>query len=234
MIPERRDRDVPLMLERVQGAPLLAWLTAALAQGGARRFFLVAQPAVWPGEGLFSPGPGSHRLRRAEPRQTFSMYSSPPRKGRRSKLQSLQARRCIFPSLLPVCAAPAPKSRRRFLPAVQGLMEALDQDFSFSRFLVEQGNPCTQDDGFYAVSDFVELLAWQKAMNQNQLFRLAQQGVRIWDLDHCYVSPWSAVGNGTELLPGVILAGRNSVGSGCTIGPDTYLSDCSVADGAGW
>ena len=37
-------RDVPLMLERVQGAPLLAWLTAALAQGGARRFFLVAQP----------------------------------------------------------------------------------------------------------------------------------------------------------------------------------------------
>ena len=34
------------MLERVQGVPLLAWLVAALAQSGARRFFLVAQ-AGW-------------------------------------------------------------------------------------------------------------------------------------------------------------------------------------------
>lgn len=37
-------REEPLMLERVQGVPLLAWLAAALAQTGARRFFLVAQP----------------------------------------------------------------------------------------------------------------------------------------------------------------------------------------------
>lgn len=61
---------------------------------------------------------------------------------------------------------------------------------------------------------------------------MAQQGVRIWDLDSCYVSPWTTIGRGTELLPGVMLTGCNSVGSGCTIGPDTYLSDCSVADGA--
>ena len=39
-------REEPLMLERVQGVPLLAWLVAALAQSGARRFFLVAQ-AGW-------------------------------------------------------------------------------------------------------------------------------------------------------------------------------------------
>lgn len=30
---------------------------------------------------------------------------------------------------------------------------------------------------------------------------------------------------GSELLPGVILTGRNSIGSGCTIGPDTYLAE---------
>ena len=46
------------------------------------------------------------------------------------------------------------------------------------------------------------------------------------------MSPWTTIGRGTELLPGVMLTGCNSVGSGCTIGPDTYLSDCSVADGA--
>lgn len=126
----------------------------------------------------------------------------------------------------------ASKKTAAFFASSRGLMEALDRDFSFSQFLMEQGAPCTQDDGFYGVSDSMELLAWQKAMNQNQLLRLAQQGVRIWDLDSCYVSPWTTIGRGTELLPGVMLTGCNSVGSGCTIGPDTYLSDCSVADGA--
>lgn len=81
-------------------------------------------------------------------------------------------------------------------------MEALDHDFSFSRFLLEQGSACTPDDGFYAVSDYTELLTWQKAMNRNQLLRLAGQGVRIWDLDSCYVSPWTFVGSRLGIAAG--------------------------------
>ncbi len=225
-------RDVPLMLERVQGAPLLAWLTAALAQDGARRFFLVAQPGCMArAKACFPQDLDLTVCAEQNPADLLHVFLSTT-EGEEEQITVVTG---------PAVYLSVPAARLRstgsqkpaaFFASRQGLMEALDQDFSFSRFLVEQGNPCTQDDGFYAVSDFVELLAWQKAMNQNQLFRLAQQGVRIWDLDHCYVSPWSAVGNGTELLPGVILTGRNSVGSGCTIGPDTYLSDCSVADGA--
>ncbi|OLA30695.1 MAG: hypothetical protein BHW33_04375 [Firmicutes bacterium CAG:137_57_8] len=80
-------REEPLMLERVQGVPLLAWLGAALPQGGARRFFLVAQ-AGWmsrakacfpqdldltlcadqdPADLLHVPGPAASPLKRRLP-----------------------------------------------------------------------------------------------------------------------------------------------------------------------
>ncbi|MFR8331142.1 MAG: hypothetical protein ACLU9S_01235 [Oscillospiraceae bacterium] len=69
------------MLERVQGAPLLAWLTAALAQGGARRFFLVAQPGCMARAKACFPRIWISPSAQSRTRQTFSMYSSPPRKG---------------------------------------------------------------------------------------------------------------------------------------------------------
>lgn len=220
------------MLERVQGAPLLAWLAAALAQSGARRFFLVAQPGCMSrAKACFPQDLDLTVCAEQDPADLLHVFLSTA-EGEEEQITVVTGPAAYLPIPGTRPRGAGQKKTAAFFASRQGLMEALDRDFSFSRFLMEQGSACTQDDGFYAVSDSMELLAWQKAMNQNQLLRLAQQGVRIWDLDSCYVSPWSAVGSGTELLPGVILTGHNSVGSGCTIGPDTYLSDCSVADGA--
>ena len=225
-------REQPLMLERVQGAPLLAWLAAALAQSGVRRCFLVAQPG-WQARAKACM-PQDLELTvctEQEPADLLHVFLSTT--GEEEKTITVITGPAVY---LPVPAGRPERVFRRKTAACfagrQALMEALDHDFSFSRFLLEQGSACTPDDGFYAVSDYTELLTWQKAMNRNQLLRLAGQGVRIWDLDSCYVSPWTFVGSGSELLPGVILTGRNSIGSGCTIGPDTYLADCSVGDGA--
>lgn len=137
---------------------------------------------------------------------------------------------------LPIPASrPAPAPIRKtaaFAADRECLMEALDQAFSFAQFLGDNGKPCGQEDGFYSVSDYVELLNLQNAMNRCELLRLARSGVRIWDMDGCHVTPWTTAEAGTELLPGTVLAGRNSIGAGCSLGPNTYLTDCSVADGA--
>ena len=67
-------------------------------------------------------------------------------------------------------------------------------------------------------------------LNQCNLYRLAQQGVEIWDYNNTYVEPGVAVGAGSALLPGTILRGHTSIGCGCTIGPNSYLENAKIGD----
>lgn len=73
-------------------------------------------------------------------------------------------------------------------------------------------------------------------MNATQLKKmrekLAAEGVEMMDPDAVYVEATVTVGEGTLLLPGVILRGNTVVGKGCEIGPNTMLIDCTVGDGA--
>ena len=59
---------------------------------------------------------------------------------------------------------------------------------------------------------------------------LLDSGVIMMDPSAVYVEDSVYVCAGTTLLPGTILRGRTVVGSGCTIGPNTMLTDCTVGD----
>jgi bifunctional UDP-N-acetylglucosamine pyrophosphorylase/glucosamine-1-phosphate N-acetyltransferase len=61
---------------------------------------------------------------------------------------------------------------------------------------------------------------------------LMEAGVAILDPDQTYVDMGVRVGRDTTLLPQTILEGEVRIGEGCTIGPGTHISDCTVADGA--
>lgn len=225
-------REEPLMLERVQGVPLLSWIAAALAQSGARRFFLVAQPGcIARAKACFPEELSLTVCQESDAADLLHVFLSTMDEG--ADKVALVTGPCVY--LREPAARPSVRDGGRsaaFLTNRLTLMDALDGDFSFSRFLAASATACTGREGFYPVSDYLELLAWQHAMNKSQLFRLAREGVRIWDLDNCYVTPWTTVGVGTELLPGTVLSGRNSIGAGCTIGPGTCLTDASVGDGA--
>lgn len=58
--------------------------------------------------------------------------------------------------------------------------------------------------------------------------RLLENGVLMMDPEAVYVEDAVLVGRGTMLLPGTILRGRTVVGEGCTLGPNTMLTDCTV------
>lgn len=220
------------MLERVQGVPLLSWLAASLAQDGAHRFFLVAQPGCMvEAKSCFPKDLELTVCAEQDPADLLHVFLSS------TDEEESSVAVVTGPAVYLRSSGARPQGRTSRRTAVclanrEELMEALDHEFSFSHFLVEHSAACKEDMGFYSVSDYEELLPWQRAMNRDQVLRLAHDGVTVWDWDNTYVSPWTMVGSGTEILPGTVLAGCNNVGSGCRLGPDTFLTDCSVADGA--
>ena len=60
--------------------------------------------------------------------------------------------------------------------------------------------------------------------------RLMDEGVSILDPRTVWVGPDVTVGRDTVLLPMTMLWGETSVGEECVIGPNTRLTDCTVAD----
>ena len=68
----------------------------------------------------------------------------------------------------------------------------------------------------------------QKRINTS----LMDAGVTMLAPDQVWVGAEVSVGNDTELLPQTMLWGKTSIGSECVIGPNTRLTNVSVADGA--
>jgi bifunctional N-acetylglucosamine-1-phosphate-uridyltransferase/glucosamine-1-phosphate-acetyltransferase GlmU-like protein len=64
-----------------------------------------------------------------------------------------------------------------------------------------------------------------------KLASLAAAGVLIVDAARTYVDDAATVGPGTTLLPGTHLRGDSAVGSGCLIGPDSWIESSVVEDG---
>ena len=61
-------------------------------------------------------------------------------------------------------------------------------------------------------------------------YRLLEGGVRILDPNTCYVGPRVKVGKDTVILPGTILRGETVIGTGCELGPNAMVRDCTVGD----
>ncbi len=61
--------------------------------------------------------------------------------------------------------------------------------------------------------------------------RLMDEGVTMLDPALVWVGPEVSVGRDTELLPMTMLWGSTSIGENCVIGPNTRLTDVTVADG---
>ena len=221
----------PMMLQNIMGTPLLSWLASSLIAGGVGRFFLVC-----------------HERFKREARQCFPddvEFVCPSADSTSDQLHVFlstadESEEDIIvvtgPAvILPFAAedeqfddAPIPSNVTSVSKAA--LMAALDDKFIFTDFLREQGVPYTDRDGVYAVADLQEMTEWQPVLNRANLYRLAKQGVEIWDYGNTYIDPAASVGVGTAILPGTILRGHTSIGKNCTIGPNAYLENARVGD----
>ena len=221
----------PMMLQNIMGTPLLSWLASSLVAGGVGRFFMVCHErfrrdvrACIPDDvGFFCPA------QEAVSDQLHVFLSTAD-----------ESEEDVIVVTGPAIILPYANDEEEFDSAPIAspvtsvnrvtLMQALDEKFIFTEFLKDHGVPYTDRDGVYGVASLSELPEWQPVLNQCNLYRLAQQGVEIWDYNNTYVEPGVAVGAGSALLPGTILRGHTSIGCGCTIGPNSYLENAKIGD----
>lgn len=57
-----------------------------------------------------------------------------------------------------------------------------------------------------------------------------QRGVYILDSSQVWISPDAEIGKGSVILPGSIIKGKSKIGSECTIGPQSLVSDSVIGD----
>lgn len=220
------------MLLRCMGVPLLAWLVNSMVSSDVGRFFLVCGSAhAAQAKACFPDGVSLVSVGSDAPADELHVFLSTADDAEDDVLV-VTAPAVYIPAQAVLCAQDEPDEP----PIPSGvcsvsrhaLMEALDDDFSFARFLQAQAVGLTDQEGFFPITEASELADWAPLLRRLRLNALAESGVEIWDFDNCYVDPTVIVGRGTQLLPGTILRGSTVIGDSCTIGPNTVIENSVV------
>lgn len=62
--------------------------------------------------------------------------------------------------------------------------------------------------------------------------KLCAEGVEFLCLDGIIIEPSVKIGAGTKILPGTIIKGKTEIGENCVIGPNSFIEDSKIGDGA--
>lgn len=82
------------------------------------------------------------------------------------------------------------------------------------------------------VNDRVQLAALGAELNRRTIVAHQLAGVTVTDPGTTWIDVDVEIGPDTVIAPGTQLLGSTSIGTGCTVGPDTTLTDVEVGDGA--
>lgn len=219
----------PTMLSPLLGAPLLTWLSHALFEGGFGRFFLVGHE------------PYLSRARACIPSQAELMTSADSNPADQLHVflstaddaeedVTIIAGPTLYLPMVKISEGTADTGS--YLVSRESLMEALDSEFSFSRFLHHDGTVLRDREGFFGLEspgDFPELL---HLLRKDQALRLTKQGAEIHDPESCYIAPTVRLEKGAQLLPGSILRGNTLVRAGAVIGPWSVVENSEIGEGS--
>ena len=219
----------PTMLSPLMGAPLLTWLSHALFEEGFGRFFLVGrEPFLSRGRSCIPRDAEVMTSADSDPADQLHVFLSTADDAEEDV--TIIAGPSLYLPMVKV-----PDGNRETLSYVIGresLMEALDQEFSFSRFLHDNGTVLRDREGFFPIESpaaFPELL---HLLRKNRALSLARQGVEIFDPDSCYIDPAARLEKGAKLLPGTILRGDTLIRAGAVIGPWALVEDSEIGEGS--
>ncbi len=229
-VPDDAKTPLPLMLYPIMGTPLLTWLVWSLGLSGVKRFFLVCPDAyLEQAKACFPPDAGLAASRdHADLLRVFLSAAG----DNEEEIDVVTGPAVYLPPTFssdparegePVGACICHVSR-------QTLLDALDDEFLFSQFLLDNASAYTSRDGMFSVSKPVDLARWAAPLRHLRLAQLIRDGVEIWDWDNCYVDPAAKVGAGTVLMPGTIIRGPSRIGYGCILGPNAFIENSAVGN----
>ncbi len=227
---ERDGQGSSLFFQDILFDPAALWLSETLRRSGVERFLVVcgdadqdAARACFPEDTWFvSPGEANAPARLAE---FLSLVPGPLVVVTRPVLLAEDGTSFALPGKEP------PKSV--FTLRGAALAAALKDGRSLEEALSALGDPKPWQGRILPLKeDLAYRCATVEPMARSlSVERLLAGGVRIVDADHTYAGPASTVGEGSTLLPGVILRGRTSIGKNALLGPNTMIRDCQVGDG---
>ena len=220
----------PLMLQAVLGAPLLSWLAETMFEDGVQRFFLVCHDR-W-----------AERARACLPAQAevmTTMDSNPADLLHVFLSTADEDERDVTVIAGPAAYVPAsarhsgaPLGSCVYRANRELLMDALDEQFVFSRFLKDNCSLLSDYDGFYTIDSPASALEFASVLRRDRMLRLMKQGVEIFDADHCHIEPSVRIERGAKLLPGAILRGSSIIRSEAVIGPWSVIEDSEIGERA--
>lgn len=218
----------PLMLTRVLGVPLLAWLANALFTGGVGRFFLVCHERFVK-EAVACLPEGAEIMTSVDsvPADLLHVFLSTADDCEQT-VDIIAAPALYLPHLKPRGQAAA----GAFRVSREALMTALDEKFSFTRFMRENCTVLSDSDGFYAVDSPEALPEAAELLRRDRALGLIKKGVQLDDPANCIVEPTVCVEKGARLLSGTILRGKTLVREGAVIGPWSVIADSEIGAGA--
>ena len=209
--------DKPLMLRPILFCPVLTWVAQELTVCGAQRFFIVCDEA-W----------------QDEVREVMEGFDTRLFASAQEALADAEGEVIVVPG--PVVPVYGPEDSRSVYAAEVGTLKAR----------LESGIPLTDCPAeacgirslwqtqalppvFRPVADEAALSAAMPDARELLLRRMT--GVTVVDPATTYIDPRCSIAPGVTLLPGTILRGHTAIGSGCEIGPNAMVRDCTVGDG---
>ncbi len=226
----------PLMLRRVMGEPLLAWMVRLIRESGYSRFLLSCDPefqdealSCFPADSaaLSDLSGASLKPFLAEAEDQLLVVTAPAVLGGKALggvnyvAEEIEAGNEIDEG----CGC--------YLVSAESIASVCDAaNFDLSRFASVLGHELTWQDGAVPIPDAGTLADVQNMFRQLRNYYLYADGVEIWDFSDCYVGPFAEVAPGATLMPGVILKGTTTVSSGAVIGPNSLLENATVGEGS--
>ena len=201
--------EKPLMLHEVMFCPVITWACQELTNCGVQRFFIVCH-RQWQEE----------LCRALADTAGVEVFVD-----ENEALSRLEGQVLVIPSpVLPVGALSN-------TPVYTVDAETLRSHAAQSGGLTTAPQNSSSDLAFLPVRSVSELQRCSSICRDLIVQRLADSGVNIVDPTSTYVDPRCQVGEGVTILPGTILRGRTVIGTGCEIGPNAMIRDCTIGDG---
>ena len=217
----------PMMLKKVCGAPLLAWLSVELYDSGVGRFFLVCHDRYVEAAQACMP-PESKVMTSAETGSADLLHVFLSTAEESEDEVTIVAGPAIYAPLL---KKEGTKTSCVCRASREALMAVLDENFSFSCFLRDNCSFLTDADGFYSVDCPAALYELSGLLREERMLQLQRQGVEIFDPRNCYVTPSVRLEPGARLLAGAIVKGSSIIRSEAVIGPWSVVEDSEIGEG---
>lgn len=231
-LPDDRGKtglEHPLMLQKVLGAPLLGWLGQFLYASGVERFFLLCHDRYAAAARGCLPEEAEVMTAAADsnPADLLHVFLSTAEESEEEIV--IIAGAAVY---LPGFARREGKAKTAPVYSADRelLMAALDENFSFSRFLRDNCSNLSDFDGYFAVDSLAAAMSLGNTLRREQMLRLIRQGVEIYDPDSCYIEPCVRIESGAKILPGAILSGNTIIRSEALIGPYSVIDASEIGE----